>query len=269
MSLALFLVALTGVGALLGWPVLRGRSTWPAERVDATDDVARAVSSLRDLEFSRSAGVLAEADYLRLRSQLERAALVRRPDATRGVAPIGTFVVAAAIAGIVAVVVAVSLPREVGDRAPGAVVTGTGGGRLTPTTEELAAQARADPRDIPTRLALADVYLLEGKAREAIAVYQEVLALDRDNVPALNALGLILAQAGEADGALIAAERVLALRPRDADALFLKGLMLYRKEDYSGAVGAWRVYLEVGEFHPAAAMVRPLYAEARRRLGGG
>lgn len=48
---------------------------------------------------------------------------------------------------------------------------------------------------------------------------------------------------------------------------YLKGFMLYRREDFVGAVAAWQVYLEVGEFHPAAVMVRPLYAEARRRLG--
>ena len=116
-------------------------------------------------------------------------------------------------------------------------------------------------------LALADQYAQEGRARDAIATYQAVLALDKDSVPALDGLALILVQSNENDGALVALDRVLALRPRDPDALFLKGLALYKKQDWKGAVDVWTIYLDVGEFHPAADMVRPLYADAKSRLG--
>ncbi|MGH2499918.1 MAG: tetratricopeptide repeat protein, partial [Candidatus Limnocylindria bacterium] len=127
----------------------------------------------------------------------------------------------------------------------------------------------ARPNDVPTLLALADAYRDEGRLAGAAATYQRVLAIERGSVPALNGLGLILFRSGELDGAILAADRVLVLRPRDADALFLKGLALYRKEDWRGAVAAWSVYLDVGEFHPAAGMVRPLYEDARRKSGGG
>jgi len=60
---------------------------------------------------------------------------------------------------------------------------------------------------------------------------------------------------------------VLALRPRDADALFLKGLIQYRSEDWRGAVDTWTVYLDVGEFHPGAAMVRQLHEDAKKKAG--
>jgi hypothetical protein len=60
---------------------------------------------------------------------------------------------------------------------------------------------------------------------------------------------------------------VLTLRPRDADALFLKGLIQYKTEDWRGAVDTWAVYLDVGEFHPGAAMVRPLYLDAKKKAG--
>jgi regulator of sirC expression with transglutaminase-like and TPR domain len=86
-------------------------------------------------------------------------------------------------------------------------------------------------------------------------------------VPALNGIGFVLFRSGEFQGARLAAERVLALRPRDADALFLKGLIQYRSEDWRGAAETWKVFLDAGEFHPAAAMVRPLYEDARRRAG--
>jgi len=94
-----------------------------------------------------------------------------------------------------------------------------------------------------------------------------VLALDANSVPALNGLALILAQAGEPDGAMVAVDRVLALRPKDPDGLFLKGLLLYQKEDWQGAVDVWTVYLDVGEFHTAAPMVRTLFQTAKNNIG--
>jgi tetratricopeptide (TPR) repeat protein len=119
---------------------------------------------------------------------------------------------------------------------------------------------------VPTLLALADSYRQDGRVNDAIATYRSVLAIDGTSVPALNGLAIILASAGQPDGALIAVDRVLQLRPKDPDGLFLKGLLLYRKQDWKGAVDVWTVYLDVGEFHPAAAMVRPLYAEAKANL---
>ncbi|MDO8563286.1 MAG: tetratricopeptide repeat protein, partial [Candidatus Limnocylindria bacterium] len=197
---------------------------------------------------------------------LERSAFAAPAAEPRGAAPVRTFVVAALLCGAAAVLVVLALPREIGDRAPGATITGTVPA-AGPSLVELEARAKAEPRDIPSQLALADAYLRDGRAADAARVYRAVLTLDRDNVPALNGLAVILELAGERDGAEIAVDRVLALRPRDAEALFMKGLIRYKKEDWRGAVDAWRVFLEVGELHPAAGMVRPLYDDARNKLG--
>ena len=132
---------------------------------------------------------------------------------------------------------------------------------------DLEAAAARSPNDIPTLLALAEAYRDDGRIGDAAAAHQRVLVIDRDNVAALNGIALILYQSGERPGALIAVDRVLALRPRDADALFLRGLASYQAENWRAASDAWRVYLEVGEFHPAAQMVRPLYAEALKKRG--
>jgi len=138
---------------------------------------------------------------------------------------------------------------------------------VAPALPDLEARARTNPRDVPTLLALADAYVNAGRATEAVATYQAVLAIDRDSVPALNGIGFVLFGSGEIAGARVAADRVLTLRPRDPDALFLKGLVQYRSEEWRGAVDTWAIYLDVGEFHPAAPMVRPLYEEARRKAG--
>jgi cytochrome c-type biogenesis protein CcmH/NrfG len=246
-------------------PLLARREVaWPLETPDARDDVARAVSSLRDLEFARAAGTIAPADHERLRTLLERGAFVRERETRSGPAPWRTLALAALLAGIAVVLVAVELPRAAGDRAPGAPITGTA---VAPTTPELEARAKASPRDVPTLLALGDAYVSEDRVTEAVATYQAVLAIDRDSVPALNGIGFMLFRSGELNGARIAAERVLTLRPRDADALFLKGLVQYRSEDWRGAVDTWTVFLDVGEFHPAAQMVRPLYEDAKKKAG--
>lgn len=252
--------------ALAALPLLYARRlAWPSERADRVDDVARAVSSIRDLEFARAAGTVAPADYERLRAALERSASAHRSATAPGRVPVATLAIASLAAAVIAVVVAASLPRDLGERDPGGVLTGGGGGPLGSTTTQLEAQLGAERRDIPTLLALADAYEREGRVREAVGVYQEVLAIDRDNVPALNALGAILIESGEPAGALVAVDRVLALRPRDADALLLKGVALYEQARYADAVAAWTTFLEVAEYHQSAPMVRTLIEEARLR----
>jgi cytochrome c-type biogenesis protein CcmH/NrfG len=247
-------------------PLLARRATaWPVETPDEHDDVARAVSSLRDLEFARAAGTIAPADHERLRGLLERGAFVRERETRAGPAPWRTIALASLLAGIAVVLVVIELPRAAGDRAPGAPITGTA--PAMPTTAELEARAKASPRDVPTLLALAEAYVGEDRVSEAVVTYQAVLAIDKDNVSALNGIAFMLFRAGETNGARIAADRVLTLRPRDADALFLKGLIQYRSEDWRGAVETWAVFLDVGQFHPGAAMVRPLYEEARKKAG--
>jgi cytochrome c-type biogenesis protein CcmH/NrfG len=266
MTFALFALMLVAGAAAVIAPLARRPVAWPADPPDERDDVARAVSSLRDLEFARAAGTIAPSDYARLRTTLERAAFVPRADEPRAAAPVRTILAAALVAGIAAVVAVINLPPAAGDRAPGGTITGTvpqSGG-----LPALEARASADPSDIPTQLALAEAYVQAGRPLEAAGRYQAVLARDPSNVAALDGLALILVASGSYDGAILAADRVLALRPRDPDALFVKGLALYRKEDWNGAVNAWTVYLEVGEFHSASDMVRALYADAKTKVGG-
>jgi cytochrome c-type biogenesis protein CcmH/NrfG len=167
--------------------------------------------------------------------------------------------------GIFAALVAQSLPQAAGDRAPGEPITGSLPA-AGPSTADLEARAKDRPKDVPTLLALADAYRQDGRASDAVATYRAVLGIDPNSVPALNGLALILVQAGQPDGAMVAVDRVLSIRPKDPDGLFLKGLLLYQKQDWKAAVDVWTVYLDVGEFHPAAPMVRSLYDDAKRKL---
>lgn len=251
--------------ALLVRPLLRARTAWPQDPPAWSDDLLRAASSLRDLDFAHAAGVLPAADHARLRARIEREAVLGSVPRPAGVAPLATLGAAALLAALAAIAIALSLPQTVGDRAPGTPLSGGGGGRISPTTAELEARARARPDDIPSGLALADAYAAEGRVSEAVAAYRGVLDRDPANVPALNALGLILLRAGEPTGAEAAADRVLALRPRDLDALLLKGVVLYQRADYAAAIAVWERYLVVNDRDEAADGVRALIADARRR----
>lgn len=257
-----------GAGALAAlWPWLQPRiPPWPAEPAAMGDDVARAVSSLRDLRFAEAAGTIDQADAARLRGILERSAFEAPATVAPRGAPIRTLAIAALLVGILSALVAQSLPQAAGDRAPGEPITGTLPA-AGPSIAALEARAKDRPTDVPTLLALADAYRVNGRVTDAVATYRAVLGIDPNSVPALNGLALILAQAGQPDAAMVAVDRVLALRPKDPDGLFLKGLLLYQKQDWKGAVDVWTVFLDVGEFHPAAPMVRSRYDDAKRRLG--
>ena len=265
MTIALFIVLLLGGTAAVIAPLARRPVAWPADPPDQRDDVARAVSSLRDLEFARAAGTIATSDYARLRASLERDAFTRRAPDPRRAAPVATLAAAAIVAAVAVGAAVFLLPPSAGDRAPGETVTGT-----MPQTNALAAlevRASGNPGDVPTQLALADAYVQAGRPQDAIPRYQAVLAKDPNNVAALDGLALILVASGSNDGAIVAADRVLAQRPKDPDALFVKGLALYGKDQWSGAVDVWTVYLDVGQYHFGAEMVRGLYADAKAKAG--
>jgi cytochrome c-type biogenesis protein CcmI len=265
MTIALFVVLLLAGMTAVIVPLMRRPVAWPADPPDQRDDVARAVSSLRDLEFARAAGTIAPADYTRLRGSLERDAFARRSPEGHPVAPVRTLVAASLIAAVAVGAAVFYLPPSAGDRAPGETVTGT-----VPQGNALAAleaRASANPGDVPTQLALADEYVQAGRPNDAIPRYQAVLARDPSNVAALDGLGLILVASGSNDGAIVAADRVLTQRPKDPDALFVKGLALYRKQDWNGAIDVWTVYLDVGRYHAASDIVRAYYADARTKAG--
>jgi cytochrome c-type biogenesis protein CcmH/NrfG len=262
-TLALMFAVALGIGGYFALrPYLRP-APWPVEPPDRHDDVARAVSSIRDLEFAQAAGTIDAADAAALRGRIEASAFATEAPAPKP-APVATFAVAAVVAALAAVLVVAFLPGAAGDRAPGSTITGSVP-QIGQSLEELEAGVRARPDDIPTRLALAEAYVDAQRADEAADQYRAVLTIDSENVPALNGVALLLYRSGSPDGALAASDRVLSLRPRDPDALFLKGLILYQQGDFAEAVAVWDVFLEVGEFHGAAPMVRSLYEDAKAK----
>jgi tetratricopeptide (TPR) repeat protein len=197
------------------------------------------LACLRDLEREHEAGEIDDGDYRSLHDDYTaRAAAVLRaleapPAADRGRprAPspsrprrslFVTVGVAVTILAMAAGAVAMfSSPRQPGQPATGSVPVGPSG-----------------------RLGQALQLEVEGKALEALKVYDSVLAEDADNVEALAYRGWLLKRAGLVDQAQASLDRAVVVNPRYADAHFFRGMLLYQdRKDPAGAVAEFRAFL--------------------------
>jgi Tetratricopeptide repeat len=199
------------------------------------------LASLRDLEREREAGEIDDDDYRVLHDDYTaRAAVVlralrtepapagRRP-ARRPAPPprprrsllvtVGVVLAVTAMAG--GAMAMFSGSRQAGQSATGSVPVGAAG-----------------------RVAQALQLEVEGKALEALKVYDGVLADDPDNVEALAYRGWLLKRAGLVDEAQLSLDRAVTVNPRYADAHFFRGMLLYQdRKDPAGAIEEFRAFL--------------------------
>ena len=215
------------------------------------------LASLQDLEREHAAGELSDRDYQSLHDDYTaRAAVVlkalergtsrpgrnRKPPApvrTRRplVITMGVILVIAAMTG--ATVVAFSGQRESG----------------APMTGSL-------PETPSGRMQQALQLESEGKAADALKIYDELLKSDPRNVQALSYRGWLLKRAGLPDQALASLDQAVAIDPRFPDAHFFRGMVLYQdRKDPAGAVTEFRLFLSN---NPPREMV-PLVEDVLRR----
>jgi len=214
------------------------------------------LSSLRDLERERDAGELSDRDYQALHDDYTaRAAVVLRalergpsrasrtgkPEQVRTRRPLvitlGVILVVAAMTG--ATVAAFSGQREAG----------------APMTGSL-------PDSPSGRMQQALQLESEGKAADALKIYDDVLQADPRNVQALAYRGWLLKRAGLPDLALAALDQAIAIDPRFPDAHFFRGMVLYQdRKDPATAVTEFRLFLSN---NPPQEMV-PLVEDVLRR----
>jgi len=214
------------------------------------------LASLRDLERERDAGELSDRDYQALHDDYTaRAAVVLRalergpgragrtqkPEQVRTRRPLvitlGVILVVAALTG--ATVAAFSGQREAG----------------APMTGSL-------PDSPSGRMQQALQLESEGKAAEALKIYDDLLKADPRNVQALAYRGWLLKRAGLPDLALAALDQAVAIDPRFPDAHFFRGMVFYQdRRDPATAVTEFRLFLSN---NPPQEMV-PLVEDVLRR----
>ncbi len=169
------------------------------------------------------------------------------PNARRGrsvAVTIGVVFAVIAVAGVSVVLLA-------GDRDPGAPVTGS-----VPTTVADTTSGRvAEALQLET----------EGKAVDALKIYDELIAEDPDHVEALAYRGWLLKRAGMPDEALASLDRAVAADPTFPDAHFFRGMVLYQdKDDPAGAVIEFQAFLDNNPLPQFVSAVEEVRAQAEQ-----
>jgi tetratricopeptide (TPR) repeat protein len=84
----------------------------------------------------------------------------------------------------------------------------------------------------------------DGKAADALKIYDDMLKTDPRNVQALAYRGWLLKRAGLPDLAMTALDQAISIDPRFPDAHFFRGMVLYQdRADPNGAVEEFRMFL--------------------------
>lgn len=180
---------------------------------------------------------------------------------TAGLGRLGTLALTAGIVG------GVGLPLllAVGARTGNQEITGFFPGRgSAPSLADLEARLAAEPTEVSSLLALADVYVLAGRLDEGAALYRRALQQEPESVRAWVGIGVILVFADRPDAAAVAFDRAIAVAPDDPDALFYRALARARLAGAgSPAVRAdAERFLAVAPYDPRADMARRLLAPA-------
>lgn len=149
------------------------------------------------------------------------------------------------IVGFALVVVAFGVASYIADAGPGTSA-------LDQMIHDLEEQVRADPGNPDLRVAVADAYLKDGRARDALTQYEEALRLDDQRMDALYGMGLAYYQLGELDQAGAAFQTVVkqnqdnpmqALDRRLQGAHYYLGLILRQQGRLDEAINEFRIAL--------------------------
>jgi tetratricopeptide (TPR) repeat protein len=161
-------------------------------------------------------------------------------------------VVAAVLAvAMLAVGAGALVARSAGERLPGETTTGD---------VELG---------VEDRLAQAQALVDEGKALEAIKLYDAILRDEPRQPAALAQRGWVLRSAGLVDEGLEYVERAIEVDPEYGEAHFFRGMILWRdKKDPAAAVEELRRFLALTPSSTDAATVEELLRQAEAEAAG-
>jgi len=221
------------------------------------------VQSLKDLDSERDAGDIDDADYRTLKDDYTaRAAAVlhaiderkaglaqkqrgaRRKRSTKWTALVIAGVVALAIGG------GVLVAATSGERVPGQTATGN------------------VPSNTTDQLAAAQQDLAQGKAVDALKLYDQVLKQDPANAQALTFRGWILESANLHDEALASLDKASKADPSFAMAHYFKGAVLFQsKNDPAGAVKEFEAFLASNPPPDAAKTAQDALNQAKQAAG--
>lgn len=286
----LFALIALATATAVGWPLLRGVSTAPAEAPNPEAEARAlrhrvALEGLLDVEADRRAGSLDDASYARERSEAEERAAESLTEPPPAVPPTpaptprnGRRAAAWIGAGLaVALLVGFALPgaNGLGERT---VVNQALADQLAREADRQADIQRllsalsADPQDPQVLSDLADAYLAGSSAEDlkrAAVALQVLLAVEPQNTSAYRRLITAYVSAADWTDAQAATDSYAAVAGDDEpDIPFFMGLIAFRQGDAAAAVRHFDRFLELAPNDPRATMVSSLRAEAAGELPG-
>jgi len=245
--------------------------------------------SLRDLERERAAGEISESDYSALYAEYtaRTAAVLRaiRQDLQESPEMEGKRAGVAAPAGSVPSGATAGSGRSGGGRAPWnrrrTMVTAASVFLLvvlaSVTLANVAGSRRSDQAATGSvavspsgRVEQALRLERDGRATDALKLYDAVIGDEPTNVAALSYRGWLLKRAGLADEALASLDKAIAADPSYPDAHFFRGMVLYQdRNDPAGAVPEFRLFLSNRPPPEMVPMVQGVLEEAAKDADQG
>jgi tetratricopeptide (TPR) repeat protein len=154
----------------------------------------------------------------------------------------------------------------------GVVVVGIGGGVLVASTsgQRMPGQTATGnvPSNVSDQLAAAQNDISQGKAVDALKLYDQVLKQDPGNAQALTFRGWILESANLHDEALASLDKALASDPTFAMAHYFKGAVLFEgKNDPADAVKEFEAFLASNPPADAAKTAQDALTQAKQAAG--
>lgn len=217
---------------------------------------------LRELDTQHLDGEIDAPKYQALRDDLtaraadaitliERGKLDRPPKPARAQARFFAIAGIIVVAGLAGLLLSDQLAPRVPPAPPAAQEAGS-----EARIARLAAVVDARPDDVPARLALARLLLLEQDLEGALGQFDAVTELDPSHAEALTYAGWLATLQGDISGGLQRLDRAVAADPVYPDAHALRGLTLMRSEDRAAALEELRHYLELAPNGPLAGQVQ-------------
>lgn len=217
------------------------------------------LQSIEDLDAEQGAGDLSPEDYAALRDDyVARAAEVIRqldgaaaePAVAERPARRGRAVVTIAASLAVAVAAGFALANAAGSRSEGEQLTGS-----LPTSTQ-------------SQLREAGDLLAEGRAVDAVKLYDTILKRDPDQPVALAYRGWVVRLAGLKAEGLEYVTRAVTADPSYPDAHFFRGMMLWEDNaDPAGAVAEFRLFLSNNPPQSMVALVEDALRRASAEAG--
>jgi tetratricopeptide (TPR) repeat protein len=221
------------------------------------------LQSLRDLDREHEAGDIDEGDYRTLKDDYtaRAAAVLHAIDERKSGLALqqksarrrrSTKWTALAVAGVVALGIGggVLVASSSGERVPGETATGN------------------VPSNVSDQLAAAQQDIAQGKAVDALKLYDQVLKQDPQNAQALTFRGWILESANLPDQALASLDKAIAADPSFAMAHYFKGAVLFEgKNDPAGAVKEFEAFLASNPPADAAKTAQEALDQAKQAAG--